>query len=89
MLSWGRNAEQISEILEMKLSKVLGIIKGLRETRTLPPSPKQPRTVTNAIRKVDAEIQFHEHRARDLRRYRAQLAEVHHTQEALVQEIRR
>ena len=89
LLSWGRKPEDIAEILEMRLSKVTQIIKALKSGRKMGPVAKQPQNVTSAIRKLDAEIQFHEFRAKDLRRYRAELSRVQQTQAALMQEVNR
>jgi hypothetical protein len=90
---WGNPPSEIAKILGVHVEQIENILIALgrmkRPEKTQRPVPVMPRARINQMRKLDAEIKFHETRAESLRRYRITLTGLEQSGANLQQSINR
>ena len=90
---WGNPPNEIAKILKVHVEQIENILIALglmkRPEKYKKPVPVMPRERINQMRKLDAEIKFHETRAESLRQYRVTLSGLEQSGAKLQQSINR
>lgn len=90
---WGNPPAEIAKILGVHVEQIENILVSLgrmrRPERTKRPVPVMPRERINQMRKLDAEIKFHETRAAALRQHYSTLSGLEQSGETLQHSINR
>ena len=90
---WGNPPSEIAKILKVHVEQIENILVSLghmkRPEKFKRPIPVMTRERINQMRKLDAEIQFHETRAASLRKHRMTLSGLEQSAANLQQSINR